>query len=223
MSMDSAATMGAAASKKCSSRSPGSVESALVSAGSVSGPVAMMQGASGRASTSAVSNLTRGCSISAFVMHAENFSRSTASAPPAGTRASSAARRMSESSRRISAFKRPEALVKCSAFSELEQTNSANPSMWWAGENFFGFMSTSRTATPRRASCQAASQPARPAPTMVTLFVILGLDLHAMAAAFVDADVVMRVPRPALVDHARTAHGALVVHWAVPGDEIALR
>ena len=44
-----------------------------------------------------------------------------------------------------------------------------------------------------------------------------------MAAAFVDADVVMRVPRPALVDHARTAHGALVVHWAVPGDEIALR
>ena len=138
------------------------------SAGSVSGPVAMMAGPSGSSSTTLDSKVTSGCPFTASVILSENRCRSTASAPPAGTREASAADRIRLSSARSSAFKRPEALVRCSAFKELEHTSSAKPGLLWAGLYFWGFMSISLTGTPRFASCQAASHPARPAPTTVT-------------------------------------------------------
>ena len=63
----------------------------------------------------------------AAVILSENRSRSTASAPPAGTRQASAHSSIRLPSARSSAFKRPEALDSCSAFSELEHTSSAKP------------------------------------------------------------------------------------------------
>src|SRR5699024_10607112 len=51
---------------------------------------------------------------------------------------------------------------------EVEPPSSAQSSLVWAAVIFFGFISTRVTASPRRASCQAASQPARPAPITVT-------------------------------------------------------
>ena len=64
---------------------------------------------------------------------AEKPSRSTASAPPAGTWLASAARMMSEPSRRISQWIRPTAFwSESSERKELEQTSSASPSVWWA-------------------------------------------------------------------------------------------
>ena len=45
-----------------------------------------------------------------------------------------------------------------------------------AGERFSGFISYSRTATPRIASCHAASAPARPAPITFALNDIFSLE-----------------------------------------------
>ena len=71
-----------------------------------------------------------GCAASACVTAAEKPSRSTASAPPAGTWLASAARMTSEPSRRISSCSRPTALVsRSSERNELEQTSSARPSV----------------------------------------------------------------------------------------------
>ena len=127
MSRESAVTMGAAASKKFSAPVPVRFAMASVSAGSVSGPVAMMAGVPGISDTTPVSTDTSGWFFSAAVILSENCSRSTASAPPAGTRLSSAQRRIRLFIARSSAFSRPEALESCSAFSELEQTSSAKP------------------------------------------------------------------------------------------------
>ena len=96
--------------------------------GEVRGPVAMMtlSQSSGGTAISPRSSVISGWASSAAVTAAEKPSRSTASAPPAGTWLASAARMMSEPSRRISACSRPTAL--CSASSErkeLEQTSSA--------------------------------------------------------------------------------------------------
>ena len=68
---------------------------------------------------------------------------------------------------RISAFRRPTALVSSSLRRELEQTSSPKNGETWAGVFFAGFISTRRTRTPRPASCQAHSLPARPAPRTV--------------------------------------------------------
>ena len=129
MSMDSAVTMGAAASKKCREERCGRAVSASVRAGSVRGPVATMQGASGSAVTRRCSMVISGWAVSCRVTSSENLSRSTASAAPAGTRLFSAAARIREFSFFISAFRRPEPLARCSAFRELEQTSSAQVSM----------------------------------------------------------------------------------------------
>ena len=51
---------------------------------------------------------------------------------------------------------------------ELEQTSSHGPSSTWAGERRAGFISQRSTPTPARARRNAASQPASPAPMMVT-------------------------------------------------------
>ena len=77
--------------------------------------------------------------------------------------------------RRISSFSRPEAESSRSAFRLLEQISSAKPSLLWAGEKWTGFCSYSSTCTPLPASQRAASQPARPAPRMVTLYSFIRL------------------------------------------------
>ena len=64
-----------------------------------------------------------------------------ASAPPAATRASSAAASSWLPIRRISSFSRPEAESSRSAFRLLEQISSAKPSLLWAGEKWVGFCS----------------------------------------------------------------------------------
>ena len=124
------------ASKKASASSPVSARIAAASAGEVSGPVATMtlsQSAGGRPATSPRSIVTSGCASSAAVTAAAKPSRSTASAPPAGTWLASAACMTSEPSRRISSCSSPTALCsRSSERNELEQTSSASRSVWCA-------------------------------------------------------------------------------------------
>ena len=75
---------------------------------------------------------------------------------------------MSEEHRRSSSFSRPTAFSIWSERRELEHTSSPKYSVWWAGVIFWGFISRSSTGMPRRANCQAASLPARPAPITIT-------------------------------------------------------
>src|ERR1700690_1030957 len=76
---------------------------------------------------------------------------------------------ISEPSRRISACSSPTALLAASSErNELEQTRSARPSVRCASVILAGRISCSTTRTPALATCQAASEPARPAPTICT-------------------------------------------------------
>ncbi|MGY3458821.1 hypothetical protein ACVWW5_004271 [Bradyrhizobium sp. LM3.4] len=172
MSMDSRCTIGAIASKKASAFSSVSSRMASASGAEVRGPVATMtllHSAGGRPATSSRAISIRGWSLSALVTAAEKPSRSTASAPPAGTWLASAARMISESRRRISACSRPTALLAASSErNELEQTSSASPSVRCASVMRVGRISCSTTGTPDLATCQAASEPARPAPMTCT-------------------------------------------------------
>ena len=172
MSMESLCTIGAIASKNASAFSSVSSRMASASGAEVSGPVATMtlpQSAGGRPAISARLISIRGWSFSALVTAAEKPSRSTASAPPAGTWLASAARMISEPSRRISACSRPTALLAASSErNELEQTSSARPSVRCASVIRSGRISCSTTGMPALATCQAASEPARPAPTIWT-------------------------------------------------------
>ena len=77
---------------------------------------------------------------------------------------------MREPQRRSSSFSSPTAFSSWSERRELEHTSSANSGLWWAGVIFSGFISCSSTGMPRWASCQAASQPARPAPMIYHWF-----------------------------------------------------
>src|SRR5207247_1297147 len=96
-------------------------------------------------------------------------SRSTASAPPAGSLWASAAARISEPQRRISSCSSPTALfIASSERKELEQTSSASRSVACASVARSGRISCSTAVTPARASCQAASLPASPPPTTCT-------------------------------------------------------
>ena len=158
--------MGAAASKKLRPP-PHSRWMSSESASAVRGPVAMTAKPSGSSVRSSLRMVTSGQLSRAWVASRENSSRSTASAPPAGTLDRSAQSVSKEPSRRISSFNNPAALSRRAAFRELEQISSANPALLWAGENFWGFISTSSTATPARAICHAASHPASPAPITV--------------------------------------------------------
>ena len=56
-------------------------------------------------------------------------------------------------------------------FTLFEQTNSANSAVWCAGVDRTGRISYSSTGTPRRANCQAHSDPASPAPIILTRFI----------------------------------------------------
>ncbi len=100
------------ASKKASASSPVKERIVPASAGEVRGPVAMMtlSHASGGSATSPRSSVISGCASSAAVTAAEKPSRSTASAPPAGTWFISPARMISEPSLRISSCSSPTAL-----------------------------------------------------------------------------------------------------------------
>ena len=82
-----------------------------------------------------------GSASTSRVTSALKASRSTASAPPAATRAISAAFSSWLPIRRISSFSRPEAESSRSALRLLEQMSSAKPSLLWAGEKWVGFCS----------------------------------------------------------------------------------
>ena len=152
MSMESRCTIGAIASKNAKASSPESSRIASASGAEVKGPVAMMtlrQSAGGRPSISARRTSIRGWSSSALVTAAENPSRSTASAPPAGTWLASAARMISEPSRRISACSRPTALLAASSErNEFEHTSSARLSVRCASVIRWGRISCRTTGTP---------------------------------------------------------------------------
>ncbi len=143
------------------------------SASDVSGPVATMTGAAGShrgiAVTSSRHTVMRGWLAIASVIVCANRSRSTASAAPAGTRLSSAARMTSEPRRRISSFSRPTALSSLSPRNELLHTSSARRSVLCTAVGRTGRISYSVTGTPRDAICQAASHPARPPPMIRTI------------------------------------------------------
>src|SRR3982075_2343477 len=76
---------------------------------------------------------------------------------------------ISDPSRRISACSNPTALLAASSErNELEHTSSARPSVRWALVIRSGRISCRITGTPDLATCHAASEPARPAPTICT-------------------------------------------------------
>ena len=136
----------------------------------MSGPVAIMHGASGTSSASAHTAVMLPCDLIFSVIKRANLPRSTASAPPAGTAETPAACMVSEPSMRISSFKSPHALPNTSLLlSELEHTSSAKSALECAGVNERGFMSASSTENPSSASRHAASHPASPAPTTLIL------------------------------------------------------
>ena len=171
--------IGAMASKKASSSSPVRSLIAFASLSDVRGPVAMMtlsQSCGGIVSTSPRSIVMSGCSFNALVTPAEKISRSTASAPPAGTAAFAPSRIMSELSLRISSCSKPTALCSWSSErKEFEQTSSAQPSVLCAGVSLIGRISCKMTGTPILAICHAASLPARPAPiTCIGLTSLMG-------------------------------------------------
>ena len=171
MSIESRCTIGAMASKKASASSAGEAADAIGERRRGEGaggdddavPVGRRQPRSPRAQIS-----ISGCASSAAVTAAAKPSRSTASAPPAGTWWASPQRMISEPSRRISSCSRPTALVsRSSERNEFEQTSSASACGLVRGGR--ARRAASRAAPPARrgcAICQAASQPARPPPMM---------------------------------------------------------
>ncbi len=146
------------------------VSRSVASASAVSGPVArIVRPSVGTAFISSQTTVTLGWPCSRSVTARPKSSRSTARAPPAGTRLFSASSRISEPARRISSLMSPTALARALPRREFEHTSSAKKSCCCAGVLARGFCSTSRTCTPRSASCQAHSLPASPAPTTVTV------------------------------------------------------
>src|SRR5258707_7508397 len=95
---------------------------------------------------------------------------------------------ISEPSRRISACSSPTALLAASSErKELEHTSSARPSVRWASVIRSGRISCSTTRIPDLATCQAASEPARPAPMIwmdseVDLVLVMGETGSAFSA-----------------------------------------
>src|SRR5262249_11133676 len=72
--------------------------------------------------------------------------------------------------RRISSLRSPTALSSLSPRKELLQTSSARRSVLWTAVGLTGRISISVTRTPQDAACHAASDPARPPPTIVINF-----------------------------------------------------
>ncbi len=172
MSIELRWTIGAMASKNASSASPVSAPIAWARAGEVKGPLAMMtlsQSPGGRPAISSRTIVISGSVSSDCVTFCAKPSRSTASAPPAGTLCASAQAMMSEPIARISRCSTPTALPEASSERKLfEQTSSAQKFVLCASVARPGRISCSTTETPARAICQAASEPARPPPITCT-------------------------------------------------------
>ena len=94
-------------------------------ASEVRGPEAMTTSPSGMSVTSPYFTVMLGWFWMRSVTSFANPSRSTARAPPASTRVSSAQERIREPRRRSSSFKRPTAFSNWSERRELEQQSSA--------------------------------------------------------------------------------------------------
>ena len=158
--------MGLAASKKWQESKPVKIFILLANLFEVNGPVAItvIFSLSGRSSCSILSIWIRGWVDNVFVNDLLNFDLSTAKAPPAGTENLSAVCIIKELKVLNSSCNKPAALSGLRAPKLLLQTNSANSLVWWAGVELRGLISTSFTAIPELAICQAASQPASPAP-----------------------------------------------------------
>ena len=172
------------------------------SASDVSGPVAMIQGEPSGSGTAVISprvSVISGCDDTASVTTDEKRTRSTARAPPAGTRAASAPRMTIEPSRRISSLSRPTAFSSESPRNELLQTSSARWSVLWTSVGRTGRISCSTTGTPREATCQAASEPASPPPMMLTftwLLMVVGYGLRVAGAAELNPQPAIRNRQP---------------------------
>ena len=162
--------IGAMASKKARESSPVSLSMAWASEVAVRGPVAIIvlpQSLGGRPLTSPYCTVTSGCWRRIVLTASENSFRSTASAPPAGSFVISPIPIINEFERRISSCSTPTALpVLSSERKEFEHTSSANPPVSCASVMRLGRISCRMTGTPRDTHCQAASDPARPAPIM---------------------------------------------------------
>ena len=154
----------------------------------VRGPVATTVISSfGISFTSSQTTSMKSFSFMRFVTISENLSLSTAKAPPAGTRHALAHFKSKESKSLISSFRSPAALSILSALKEFEHTSSAKPLLLCAGENFFGFISISRTFIHLEAICHAASHPAKPAPITLT-FIIFLLNRLFISTSFIYAN-----------------------------------
>ena len=166
--IDSASTIGAIASKKwrCSLFVNSLIASANLSL--VSGPDAIITFPSGisviSSLTSSISGLLLIRSVTAF----EKSSLAIASALPAGTAFSYAILISSPPKISISFFRRPLALVISEDPKLLEHTNSAQSEVTCAPVVLLGRISYSLTFIPLLASWRAASEPARPAPIILT-------------------------------------------------------
>src|SRR5437868_12036869 len=117
---------------------------------------------------------------------------------------------ISESSRRISACSKPTALLAASSErNELEHTSSARPSVRWASVIRAGRISCSTTRIPALATCQAASEPARPAPTIWTVSDDDLVPVMGTGVALFDAQ--WNAPWPTCVeyDNARSEAGVI--------------
>ena len=126
MSTLSQATSGAAASKKFRVVPPPSFSAMASASGSeVRGPEAMTTSPSGMDVTSPGIMVILGWLKMVSVTMRAKPSRSTASAPPAGTAVASAQRIMRLFSRRSSSFSRPTAFSSPAPRRELEQQSSA--------------------------------------------------------------------------------------------------
>ena len=223
--MLSKCTTGAMASKNASSPSPVSFCTASPSAGEVRGPVAIItlsQSCGGRPATSLRSNVISASASMRRVTSCENASRSTARAPPAGSFVASPADKISEPQRRISSCSRPTALVSHSSErNEFEHTSSARPSVRCASVMRVGRISCSTTGTPAAATCQAASEPAKPPPMtwiglMCEVCLLIGGAYH-MDAAGGKGGVFNRRPKravlpPAVIEPSTARRGRVVNH-----------
>ena len=126
MSTLSKDTSGAAASKKFRVLPPPSLAAMASASGSeVRGPEAMTTSPSGMDVTSPGIMVMLGWLKMVSVTMWAKPSRSTASAPPAGTAVASAQRMMRLCSRRSSSFRRPTAFSSPAPRRELEQQSSA--------------------------------------------------------------------------------------------------
>ena len=157
------------ASKKAKLSLPLSLWMSSANASDVSGPEAtIVKPSLGMVRTSSRHNSINGSASIAAVTTALNCWRSTARAPPAGTAHCSAKGSSLQPKLRNSACNTPPARSGNFEPKELEQTNSAQLPLSCAAVGFCGRISYRRTLMPSAANCRAASEPAKPAPIMLT-------------------------------------------------------